>query len=135
MTTATQTQLVDSILGLLGATLDIHSSSKTDYLKDEVFINAKNFLIKYAQDPELNLVDAANALGISSRHLTRVFARYGISPMKWLLDYRLDRAKRLLKENPKLTVTDIALDTGFNDPSNFSRAFSKKFGVPPSRVR
>ena len=75
------------------------------------------------------------ALGISSRHLTRVFARHGISPMKWLWDYRLDKAKRLLKENPTLSITEIALSTGFNDSSHFSRAFSKKFGVAPSRIR
>ncbi|NLB30108.1 MAG: helix-turn-helix domain-containing protein [Alcaligenaceae bacterium] len=135
LTPLTQAQLVDSIIGLLGATLDIHCSSKSEFLRDDIFINAKNFLSKYAQEPQLSLEEVAMALGISSRHLTRVFARHGISPMKWLWDYRLDKAKRLLKENPTLSITEIALSTGFNDSSHFSRAFSKKFGVAPSRIR
>lgn len=131
----TQSQLVDSILGLLGATLDVHCSSKSDFLRDDLFINAKNFLSKYAHEPQLSLHEVAMALGISPRHLTRVFAKYGISPMKWLWDHRLDKAKRLLKENPTLSITEIALNTGFNDSSHFSRAFSKRFGMAPSKLR
>lgn len=135
LNTTTQTQLVDSIVSILGATLDLHCAEKSDFSRDDIFINAKNFLAKHAHEPQLSLDEVANSLSISSRHLTRVFARYGISPMKWLWDYRLDKAKKLLKEKKELTITEIALDTGFNDSSHFSRAFSKKFGLPPSGIR
>lgn len=135
LSSVTQTQLVDSLLGLLGAALDIHCSNKDSYLQDDIFINAKKTLIKLSNEPQVALDEVANALGISTRQLTRVFARYGLSPIKWLWDYRLDKAHNLIKENPKLTITEVALNTGFNDSSHFSRAFSRKFGIPPSKVR
>ncbi|MCK0157145.1 ATP-binding protein [Cellulophaga sp. F20128] len=44
---------------------------------------------------------------------------------------RLQRAKELLQSSSK-TVSEIAYETGFNDPSWFSRAFKEEFGVAPS---
>ncbi|MDO5668222.1 MAG: AraC family transcriptional regulator [Alcaligenaceae bacterium] len=135
LSTVTQAQLVDSLLGLLGATLDIHCSAKDNSLQDDIFINAKKTLIKLSQEPQVSLDEVANALGVSSRHLTRIFARHGLSPIKWLWDYRLDQAYNLIKKNPKLSMTEIALNTGFNDSAHFSKAFSKKFGISPSRIK
>lgn len=47
---------------------------------------------------------------------------------------RLQKAKELL-QNSDLTISEITYTTGFNDPSYFSRTFSKEFGVPPSSIR
>jgi len=47
---------------------------------------------------------------------------------------RLQKAKELLKSSDK-TVSEIAYDVGFNDPSWFSRAFREEFGQPPIEFR
>ena len=58
---------------------------------------------------------------------------YKTSPGKWLRDKRLLRAKELLEEG-KLKSSDIYLDLGYNNLSNFSSAFKHKFGVSPKNI-
>jgi len=64
------------------------------------------------------------------------FKRYFISeykepPGKWLQDRRLQKAKELL-QGGDLKASDIYLDIGYNNLSNFSVAFKKKFGISPT---
>ncbi|PHS07814.1 MAG: AraC family transcriptional regulator [Kordia sp.] len=58
---------------------------------------------------------------------------YNISPGKWLRDKRLVKAKELLAEG-NLKSSDIYLELGYNNLSNFSTAFKNKFGVSPKGV-
>ncbi|MFK7980344.1 MAG: helix-turn-helix domain-containing protein [Saprospiraceae bacterium] len=58
---------------------------------------------------------------------------YKTSPGKWLKDKRLQRAKELLKGG-KLKSSDIYLDFGYNNLSNFSAAFKNKFGKSPNLI-
>jgi len=59
---------------------------------------------------------------------------YNQSPGKWLLQKRLEYSAVLLK-NPALNVSQVTLDSGFEDLSHFSRAFKEKFGVSPANYR
>jgi len=61
-------------------------------------------------------------------------ATYHLSPGKWLRDKRLQRAKKLLSEGTHKS-SDIYLDLGYNNLSNFSFAFKNKFGISPKEVR
>ena len=47
---------------------------------------------------------------------------------------RLERARMLLLQTP-LTAEDVGLQTGFRDPSHFSRAFRRAFGASPAQYR
>ncbi|WOD44587.1 helix-turn-helix domain-containing protein [Hwangdonia lutea] len=58
---------------------------------------------------------------------------YKTSPGKWLQDKRLLKAKEILKEG-QLKASDIYLDFGYNNLSNFSIAFKNKFGFNPSEI-
>ncbi|MET0465995.1 MAG: AraC family transcriptional regulator [Chitinophagaceae bacterium] len=58
---------------------------------------------------------------------------YGVSPSKWLLQKRLDKARYLLKEK-KMKVSDVYAEVGFEDASHFSFAFKRLFGVNASAV-
>ena len=58
---------------------------------------------------------------------------YKSSPGKWLQDKRLRRAKELL-EGGQLKSSDIYLDFGYNNLSNFSAAFKNKFGKSPNLI-
>jgi AraC-like DNA-binding protein len=56
------------------------------------------------------------------------------APGKWLLRKRLDYSAALLRGS-KLSVTEVAFESGFEDVSHFSRVFKEKFGVPPVGYR
>ncbi|MGB0983119.1 MAG: helix-turn-helix domain-containing protein [Saprospiraceae bacterium] len=58
---------------------------------------------------------------------------YKVSPGKWLQDKRLLKARALLKDG-KLKPSDIYLDFGYNNLSNFSAAFKNKFGKSPNLI-
>lgn len=59
---------------------------------------------------------------------------YGVSPGKWLLGKRLERAASLLHTSD-LTVTEVVFECGFEDLSHFSRAFKERFEHSPSAYR
>jgi len=52
----------------------------------------------------------------------------------YIIDCRLSRAKQLLRET-SLSVLRIGLDSGFNNLSNFNRAFKKREGIKPMEYR
>jgi len=56
------------------------------------------------------------------------------SPGKWLLQRRLAHAAMKLRTS-KGSVTDVALDCGFENVSHFNRAFKERFGIPPTAYR
>lgn len=70
------------------------------------------------------------SLSTFKRHFIKEFNE---SPGKWFRDKRLLRAKDLLQIS-KMKPSDIYLDLGYNNLSNFSSAFKTKFGVNPSEI-
>lgn len=60
---------------------------------------------------------------------------YGTSFRDWITGLRINYAKRLLTQNPKLTVADISERSGFLSPSHFIRLFKEKTGQTPVRWR
>jgi AraC family transcriptional regulator, exoenzyme S synthesis regulatory protein ExsA len=61
-------------------------------------------------------------------------AQYRAAPGHWLRRKRLDYAAGLLRGS-KLSVTEIAFESGFEDVSHFSRVFKDQFRVPPMSYR
>jgi AraC-like DNA-binding protein len=72
---------------------------------------------------------------MSPYHFLRTFrAVTGVTPHQWLLRARLrDAAERLA--TTKTPVTNVALDVGFDDLSNFTRSFRAEFGASPREYR
>lgn len=64
----------------------------------------------------------------------RVKSYSGFSPINYLINIRISEAIRLLKR-PEISVTDIALDTGFYSSQHFSTTFKKLTGYRPSEFR
>jgi AraC family transcriptional regulator, exoenzyme S synthesis regulatory protein ExsA len=59
---------------------------------------------------------------------------YGITPGKWLLEQRLNRALTLLNMDHK-TINESAFESGFESASHFSRSFKQRFGFSPSALK
>jgi AraC-like DNA-binding protein len=81
------------------------------------------------------LDDAAGEAGLSSFHFLRVFSSVlGVTPHQYLLRERLRRAARMLADEDR-PITDVALEVGFGDLSNFVRTFGRAAGVSPRAFR
>ena len=79
--------------------------------------------------------ELAAMIGISDRHLRRVFfAEYGVSPMKYLQTHRLLLAKNLLSDT-KLKVTDVAMAAGFGSIRRFNDLFKKHYRLSAKKLR
>jgi AraC family transcriptional regulator len=79
--------------------------------------------------------ELARKTGYSVYHFTRLFfAVTGQAPKDYISGRILSEAARAI-EATDLSLTSIALDSGFPDYATFSRAFKKRFGIPPSRIR
>lgn len=79
--------------------------------------------------------EIAQACGVSPSHLRALFhARTGLSILEYRDRLRAERAAEMLRSG-LFTVTETALALGYCDVYYFSRAFKKRFGVPPSRLR
>jgi len=63
----------------------------------------------------------------------RFIKEYKVSPGKWLQDKRLQKTKEILEQGD-LKPSDIYLDFGYNNLSNFSTAFKNKFGFSPKEA-
>jgi len=82
----------------------------------------------------ISLTELAQEVGLSSFYAARLFSRTtGMPPHAWRNQLRLNRAQSLLRQN--LSVTEIAMMTGFADQSHFTRHFKKAFGVAPGKWR
>ncbi len=78
---------------------------------------------------------AYQQLGVSARQIERRFARdVGISPARYRSRLRMRRAVWLLR-NTDLSVTDIALECGFQDGAHFAQTIRAQMGMSPGRVR
>jgi len=83
----------------------------------------------------VDLDGAAKQAGLSPFHFLRLFAKVvGVTPHQYLVRLRLRHAARLLADDTR-SITDVALDVGFADLSNFVRTFHRAAGVSPRAFR
>jgi AraC-like DNA-binding protein len=84
---------------------------------------------------QLGSNESGKLLGLSEAHFLRLFHRQvGTTFGRYLRQVRMNRAAGLLK-NHTLSIKGIALDSGYNDISNFYRDFKKVHGINPRQVR
>ena len=84
---------------------------------------------------KLTLEEIANSAAVSTRECLRCFkAAIHQSPMDYLIEYRVRSAKKLL-ETTELSITDIALQCGFNSNSYFTKLFHRICGKTPNAYR
>lgn len=84
---------------------------------------------------DLSLNDVADVVHVSPSYLSRVFSReLGVPFKKYLIDLRLDQAKRLLLSTNKL-IGEVALAVGYQDTSYFCRIFKQREGCSPNQFR
>jgi AraC-like DNA-binding protein len=84
-------------------------------------------------DSELGLSNLAEQLSITPNQLSQIINQQaGKSFYEFVNQYRIDYAKRLLKEHPDKTVLDIALTAGFGNKTTFNRVFKQHTRTTPT---
>lgn len=100
---------------------------------DELFLNRLiDFVEKEWSNCKLSVDDFNTHLGYSKSQLYRkMIALIGESPINFLMSYRLDRSLTLFDKETG-NISEIAFESGFSDPSYFSKCFHRKHGLSPS---
>lgn len=98
-------------------------------------VQAKELIEKRLHDPALSLTSIAGELGISSNYLSTLFTKEeGTQLKKYIQFRRIDRASELLLRT-ELSIREIALRCGFEDPNYFSKSFKRRKGMTPKQCR
>lgn len=97
----------------------------------------RQHVAQHLHDPALSIDGIAQALRCSKRHLHNAFAGEEDTLTGYILHQRLARCIRALEDpaNAARPITDIALASGFNNLSHFSRVFREHTGGSPSEFR
>ncbi len=83
----------------------------------------------------LSLDELARLVGLSQRHLQRMFRHtLGMTPMHYYLNLRLRRARALLLQT-EMSIMDITIACGFQSSCHFSKSYRSLFGYSPSSER
>lgn len=85
----------------------------------------------------ISISNLAKNFHISRNYLYTLFKQeYGVSPQEYLISYRIEKAKKLLKSNrDRLSIKEVSIAVGFDNPLYFSRLFRKKTGMAPSEYK
>lgn len=105
-----------------------------DYLPETYFEHALQYIqLNYSKN--IHIQDIADYIGITRSYLHYLFnKKERVSPQKYLLNYRMSQARKLLSTTDML-IKDVALNVGYEDSLAFSKAFRNYTGQSPSTYR
>lgn len=113
----------------------IGNTNKRQSENYELFSNLLNFIDTHYAD-DLTLEQAAEYIGFSKYHFTRLFKQHTNTTFHNYLCYkRVQAAQSLLTEDRDRPITDIAFCSGFNNLTTFNRCFNKYTGCSPTEYR
>lgn len=111
---------------------DLANSRQKEYV--EKFLYITDYINEHFAE-DLTLEDAADLAGFSKYHFSRLFKQYtDTSFYKYLNQKRISHAKKLLLD-PQISVTDVALQSGFTSLSAFLRMFKQMNQCTPTEFR
>ena len=118
------------------STMDLFPSVRP--YKQKEYVNKFNDVMDYIDAhymDEFTLEDIASAIGFSKYHFSRLFKQYtGFSFCTYICNRRIKVAEELL-EQPDLSITEIAMQSGFPSISTFNRVFRQQKNCSPSKYR
>jgi AraC-like DNA-binding protein len=119
-----------TLLDLLVISLELQDLKTT---RDELDLYGRimNYIHRHLTEPDLSIERIAQAHHVSTRTVTRAFARYQKTPVAEIWKERLFASREAIERGQVRSISQAALDFGFSDFSHFSHAFRKAFGVAP----
>jgi two-component system, response regulator YesN len=110
-------------------------NNTTDTRKEQIVLAIQRIIKQRFNDYNLSSIVISEELGLSAPYVGRIFnVQTGHSLPKYINDYRIEKAKELLKTT-ELSIQTILEKTGYNNPSNFYYVFRKASGLTPKAFR
>ncbi len=92
-------------------------------------------LMERTLEHPLSIGDIVAEVGLSQRQLERLFKTHtGVTPLRYYVDVRLDRARGLVTQTD-LPIVEVAAACGFGGAAQFTRAYKRRFGLVPRQDR
>ena len=122
------------IISLINKGIELREGNVSGHNNDVVDA-VKQYIEENFADDELSLNSMASHVNFSPNHLSMIFSQQtGNTLIKYLTDYRMNKAKEFLKCTNKKS-SEISLMVGYKDPHYFSYLFKKTQGVTPTQFR
>lgn len=101
-----------------------------------IIVYLHKYIESHFTDPNCQVASIAKHLGYSLNYITALSKEMsGMALKRYLLQYRIIAARRLLESNSDMKVKAVAYEVGFNQYRNFTRAFQKQTGMTASIYR
>ncbi|MGW2518891.1 helix-turn-helix domain-containing protein [Streptomyces sp. NPDC001617] len=127
-----------TVLDLLRQLAEERTGGRTgsDAYRSQLVV-AEDYIDRHLHDPGLGAAQVAGVMGISVRHLGRIFESTGRSPARHIVERRLVRAHQELSGPGarETRIADVAYRWGFSSQAHFARLFRSRFGLTPSEAR
>lgn len=92
-----------------------------------------NILKQNLDNPKLTVLLVANEMGMSDRHLSRLVKEKYETPVgKFINQFKLEEARKMLESNAYQTVGEVSRAVGFKKQDHFSKIYKELFGTSPS---
>lgn len=100
---------------------------------DQAFITrATEVVMQHLADGDYNREAFAKDMAMGESTLyNKVKATTGQTVIAFITSIRLKEAQRIIRSNPNILISDVAIQVGFNTPKYFSKCFKKEFGIFP----
>tara|TARA_R110002050_G_scaffold71891_3_gene154678 strand:+ start:62254 stop:63273 length:1020 start_codon:yes stop_codon:yes gene_type:complete len=124
------------MLALSLSQLSTEPAHLSDY-QSLTLMRVKQFINEQCEECDLNPELISIGVGLSIRYINNLFNSENTSMMRFLTQQRLAVAQRRLSNhllNHK-TITELAMQSGFNNMAHFSRIFKQHYGVSPRQFR
>ena len=126
--------LLAALLGLPNRYSNEREQNRRGTLPPRVVCLAEEYIEAHA-DEAISVADLVRVCSCSQSALFQVFQKArGYSPMRFLTEVRLCRARQRLLSDAGHTVGSVALDAGFNHLGRFAEVYRKRFGETPSET-
>lgn len=106
---------------------------KTVSFDKKLLDKIQTVVVENITNEDFKIDDLAKEIGYSQRQLSRILNEYtGMSPVKFVLEIRLQKAYQLLQNKTHLTLSEVKYDIGISSTSYFNTKFKERFGIKPS---
>lgn len=123
----------ESILQLLSLSIETQNF-KVLHHEQDLYSKLIQYITQNLSSTELSLEHLAQTHHVSTRTVSRAFARHQQTAMQVIWQMRLEKSFQKLKQGNVRSISQLALDLGFSDFSHFSHAFKKTFGQSPQTL-
>ncbi len=101
--------------------------------KAELLLHIDTYIKQHFME-SINTKQMSDTFGFTPAYLSKIYRDFkSTTPIDYIIQLRMEKAKELFLSNPKLLIKDVALSVGYDDPLYFSKVFKKEIGQSPKQ--